>query len=79
VRDALVITASFELPGVRREDIKLNVHEGNLMLFGAQHSKLIPYGTPPSNVPLSPPVGTILKQGVCPSNYNVNNRKITAD
>ena len=52
---SLVITASFELPGVRREEIKLKVHEGNLMLFGQRRLKLIPHGTPPSNVPLSPP------------------------
>ena len=51
---SLVITALFELPGVRREEIKLNVHEGNLVLFGERRSKLIPHGTPPSNVPLSP-------------------------
>jgi len=53
------ITATFELPGVKREEIKLNIHEGNLIVRGERRSRLTPLTTRPSNGISSLPVHPI--------------------
>jgi HSP20 family protein len=42
------IVATFELPGVKREEIKLNIHEGQLIVRGERRSRLTPLTTTPS-------------------------------
>jgi HSP20 family protein len=40
--EAGTTTATLELPGLKKEEISLRIHDGSLVVWGERHSRLLP-------------------------------------